>query len=178
MGNGNTSIRIRLQYWAYFRQEPLPKRVKPVPVQVMHRIVRVAMASCDEELMAASNMIIIAYFFLVQPGNYTSKTITPLTLKDVGLYCGGQHFGSLASSEHTIRSSNHPSLEFTTQKNVLQGKVITHVASTDLIVCPTAALVRRVIHLRRAGTGPDQLLASYCQCQWWGCVAPKDSFEA
>ena len=101
------------------------------------------MASRDEELMVISDMITIAYFFLLRPGEYTSsKTTTPFSLQDAGLYCGGQRFGALTSSEHAIRSSTNSSLEFTKQKNTVRSEVIAHGASTDPVVCPTAALVK------------------------------------
>ena len=176
---GDVDIRLRLQYRAYSKQDPPPRRVKPIPVQVIHRIARVAMASRNEELMAISDMITIAYFFLLRPGEYTSsRTTTPFSLQDVGLYCGGQRFEVLTSSIHAIRSSTNSSLEFTTQKNAVRGEVIAHGASTDPVVCPTAALVRRVLHLRHAGAAPNRLLAAYHNGRSWGCVTPSDISDA
>ena len=64
---------LQLQFRCYSRQDPPSSRVKPIPVQVLRRLNCVAAASRDPELKAVADMIIIAFFFLLRPGEYTGK---------------------------------------------------------------------------------------------------------
>ena len=68
---GKLDGRIQLQFRCYSRQDPLPSRVKPIPVQVLRRLACVAAASRDPELQVVADMIIIAFFFLLCQGEYT-----------------------------------------------------------------------------------------------------------
>ena len=68
---GKLDGRLQLQFCCYSRQDPPPSRVKPIPFQVLRRLACVAAASRDPELQAVSDMIIIAFFFLLCPGEYT-----------------------------------------------------------------------------------------------------------
>ena len=68
---GKIDGRLQLQFCCYFRQDPPPPRVKPLPVQVLRRLAYVAAASRDPELQAIPDMIIVAFFFLLCSGEYT-----------------------------------------------------------------------------------------------------------
>jgi hypothetical protein len=52
-------------------------------------------------------------------------------------------------------------LEFTTQKNGVCGKVIGLAPSGHPLLCPCRALARRIIHFRRFNISFDKLIASY-----------------
>ena len=64
--------RLQLHFRFYSRQDPPPSRVKPIPVQVLRRLACVAADSNDQELQAVADMIIISFFFLSRPRDYTS----------------------------------------------------------------------------------------------------------
>ena len=68
---GKSDGRMQLQFRCYSRQDPPPSQVNPIPVQVLRRLAYVAAASRDPELQAVADMIIIAFFFLLRPGEYT-----------------------------------------------------------------------------------------------------------
>ena len=68
---GKLDGRLQLQFRCYSQQDPLPSRVKPIPVQVLRRLACVAAASRDPELQAFADKIIIAFFFLIHSGEYT-----------------------------------------------------------------------------------------------------------
>ena len=68
---GKIDRRLQIQFRCYSRQDPPPSSVKPIPVQVLCQLACVAAASNDQELQAISDMIIIAFFFLLRPGEYT-----------------------------------------------------------------------------------------------------------
>ena len=45
--------------------------MKPVPIIVLQKVVAVALATNDAETQCIWDMIIVAYFFLLCPGEYT-----------------------------------------------------------------------------------------------------------
>ena len=79
------NVQIQLHFRCYSRQDPPPSRVKPIPVQVLRRFACIAAASKYPELQAISDMIIIAFFFLLRLGEYTGtkSDSSPFRLSDV-----------------------------------------------------------------------------------------------
>ena len=88
--------RLHLQFRCYSRQDPPPSRVKPIPVQFLRRLACVAAASRDPELQAVAYMIIIAFFFLLRPGEYTGtkSDSLPFRLSDVTFTVGRTVFNN------------------------------------------------------------------------------------
>ena len=82
---GNLDGRLHLQFRCYSRQDPPPSWLKPVPVQVLRRLACISAASRDPELQDIAEMIIIAFFFLLCPGEYTGtkSDSSPFQLSDV-----------------------------------------------------------------------------------------------
>ena len=82
---GKLDGRLQLQFRCYSRKDPPPSRVKPIPFQVLRRLACIAAASRDPELQAIADMIIIAFFFLLRPGEYTGtkSDSSPFRLSDV-----------------------------------------------------------------------------------------------
>ena len=60
--------RLQLLFHCYSHQNPPPYWVKLIPVQVLYQLACVAAASNDQELQAITDMIIIAFLFLLWPG--------------------------------------------------------------------------------------------------------------
>lgn len=54
---------LRRMFKAWKKEDPPPKRVKPVPVQVIRRIAFIAQHSNCEHQKAIADMIILAFFF-------------------------------------------------------------------------------------------------------------------
>ena len=65
MSQGELDIWLQLQYWCYSKQDTPPNRVMPTPLQVLRHILSIATASGGPLLMTESNIIIVAYFFLL-----------------------------------------------------------------------------------------------------------------
>ena len=107
-------------------------------------------------------MIILAFFFLLRPGEYTAtkSNSTPFRLCDVTLSVGRMVF-SLDSSETDLLSATFAILTFTTQKNGVQGEKIGQVASRDPLLCPKDALVCRVLHLKKEGADPTTPISKF-----------------
>jgi len=62
---------------SFTKKDPPPHRVKPIPIAVLRIVSATASASqCPSIQQATANMIILAFFFLLQPGEYTAKATT------------------------------------------------------------------------------------------------------
>jgi hypothetical protein len=69
-------------------------------------------------MMAVSDMVILAFFFLLRPGEYTgtSSNTTPFSLRDIQLFLGRVRVPLLTCSVPTLEATTFGTLEFTTQK--------------------------------------------------------------
>jgi len=106
-------------------------------------------------------MIIIAFFFLLRPGEYTdapSDTV-PFTLGNVQLFIGPRRLDLNTTPIAELSQARFASLTFGDQKNGVRGEVIGLARSGDPYVCPVLAIVRRVIHLRTHSAPLDTPLA-------------------
>ena len=147
-----TDFRIARMLAAWKKQDPPANRVKPIPVAVVRHVAAVAarLPPGNEKLCAAADMIIIAFFFLLRPGEYTdSKSdTTPFTLGDVQLFVGPRRLNLATASDAELQLARAVSLTFTTQKNGVENEVIKLGLSRDPRVCAVKAVTRRVCHLR------------------------------
>ena len=93
---GNIDFRLRRQFTGYKRQDPPPDRVKPIPVQIIRHLLAIAHSMANDGNQAVADMITLAYFFLLCPGEYTTTTDNrPFYLEDIELWIGQQRFSSL-----------------------------------------------------------------------------------
>ena len=106
-------------------------------------------------------MIIIAFFFLLHPGEYTGtkSDSSPFRLSDVTFSVGRTVFDTSTATNNDLAAAIFVILTFTTQKNGVRGEKIGHGATGDPLLCPKEALRRRVMHLRQHDTPADTPLA-------------------
>ena len=121
---GQLDFRLARQLRYYEKQDPPPSRVKPVPVTVLLWILHAATLSEHTSTPAIADMIALAFFFLLRPGEYTAtpSETTPFRLSDVRLSTGGTYIDIFTAPITTIASATFVSLTFTTQKNGVRGK--------------------------------------------------------
>jgi len=150
---------------AYSKEDPPPNRVKPVPVQVLRNIMFIAKNSDDPALVMEADMIAMAFFFLLRPGEYTAtkSESTPFELKDVQLWLGCVRLNLETATDAEILASTFGALTFDKQKNSVRGEVIGHARSGDQDLCPVRCIARRVVHLRRNHAAPNTPLATAFQ---------------
>jgi hypothetical protein len=148
---GKVDYRLNRMLRSFTKQDPPPNRVKPVPVQVLRHIARAAVLCQDSTQLATADMIILAFFFLLRPGEYTANQsdTSPFHLQDVQFFIGETRVSPLDAPLAQIAQATFATLTFTTQKNGVCGEVIGHARSGDLYLCPVLALIRRVTHLRQ-----------------------------
>ena len=147
----------------YAKADDPPHRVKPIPVPILRHVMAQALNAGDPFPMACADMICLAFFFLLRPGEYTG-TVTasqPFQLRDVRFFIGQLALSTLTAPPEHLLTATFVSLEFSTQKNGVRGEVIGLGRSGDPNFCPVLAAARRVIHLRQSAAPATQPLASF-----------------
>jgi hypothetical protein len=110
--HGGVDFRIQRQIKGYKKDDAPPRRVKSVPIIIV--IFITAQASGDtrsEEEMVIADMIAIAFFFLLRPGEYTGTVSDDMAFKlqDVSLYVQGRELDLFVDLEAEIKSSTSAS---------------------------------------------------------------------
>lgn len=160
---GETDFRLRRMFQGYSKADTPPTRVKPVPVPILQHVMAQAILAADPVNLALADMICLAFFFLLRPGEYTGTVseTQPFHLADVRFRLGNLPLSTSTASQDQLLTATFVTLEFTTQKNSVRGEVIGLGRSGDPNFCPVRAAARRVLHLRTHGAAPTQPLASY-----------------
>jgi hypothetical protein len=130
---------------------------------VIHHAVGLARIHGTIEPLAVVNMLILAFFFLCRPGEYTAPTSdnAPFRLCDVTFYVGQRRVLAVTATEDDLARATFVSLTFTTQKNCVRGEVIGLGLSGDPFVCPVIAVASRVRHLRQHNAPKTTPLCTY-----------------
>lgn len=150
--SGVRDSRLTRQYKGMSNQDPAPNRVKPLPIQIVHHAHSLVTHSNDVLDHATIDMIWIALFFLLRPGEYCkANDNNPLLLEHVTLLLGSRRLNLLTAPAEDLLRATHSSLTFDDQKNRERGEVIGHGRSGHSIACPTRSLARRVLYLRQHG---------------------------
>lgn len=176
--DSSNTIDFRLQRMiaAWKKEDPPPHRVKPVPIKVINNIAFIADHSTDPHTRAIADMIIIAFFFLLRPGEYTStpSDTQPFKFKDLQLLFGGNRLNIATAPDTVLKAATFATLTFDLQKNGVRGEVVGHGLSGHPTVCPVKALARRAIHLRQHHAPPITPIASFHHNNTWMPVTPAD----
>jgi hypothetical protein len=161
---GEIDFRITRQFKCYKKEDGPPSRVKPVPIIIILFILHQAYnGEATEDRRAVADMVTIAFYFLLRPGEYTGTTSydTPFRLQDVKLHIDDRLLYLFNAPIADLHAATTVSLTFTTQKNGTKGEIITHGLSTDPLACPVKSVVRCIIHLRNYKPSKSTPLASY-----------------
>lgn len=160
--------RLQRMLKTYSKLDPPPNRVKPVPVQVLRHISAIALASNRPFLIGVADMITIAFFFLLRPGEYTDSTsdTTPFQFADVQLFLGEQRLDLSTAPPASISAATFATLTFTDQKNGVRGEVIGLARSGCPTLCPVISIIRRILHLRLHNASPSCPLARVYTTRW------------
>jgi hypothetical protein len=160
---GDIDFRIQRQIRAYKREDSPPKREKPMPIFIILYILAQAYCIvCHDDTHAIVDMVTIAFFFLVRPGEYTGTTSddTPFRLQDVHLYIGIRRLNTMLCTDAEINGATSVSYTFTTQKNGIRNEKIIYGLSGTSLCCPVRATCRRIKYLRRNGAKRNVPIAS------------------
>ena len=131
--------------------------------------------SNDQELQAVTDMIIIAFLFLLRPGEYTFKKSdsSPFRLSDVTFSVGRTVLNTSTATDNELAAATFVILVFNTHKNGVQSEKIGHGTTGDPLLRPKEALRRHVAHLRQYGAPADTPLARFMKPRGrWTNVTP------
>jgi hypothetical protein len=161
--SGSIDFRLQCQLHGYTRADPPPDRVKPIPISVIIHAANAAAIVGTADHIAVANMLTIAFFFLMRPGEYTStpSDTTPFTLADVQLFIGRHRLNIFLDSEADLLASTFCLYTFTDQKNGVRGEVIGLGRSGSPLACPVLSTVQRILHLRQHHASPSTPLSTY-----------------
>lgn len=152
--------RLTNLYKGYKNEDPAPKRVKPMPMQIMHHADRHA-ALADSFQSATIDMGWIAIFYLLRPGEYCkSDDNKPLKFRDVTLSIGSRRLNLVTCPLPDLDRATNSSLTFDDQKNRERGEVIAQARSGHSRACPTKAIARRIKYLRQNNASLDTPLCT------------------
>ena len=101
------------------------------------------------ERESIANMICIAFFYCMRPGEYTGTTTDEqaFALEDITLYIGARRLDNESCTDLELEAATQTMYCFTKQKNQHKGDVIAHPASGDMLCCPVKAMVRQFLLL-------------------------------
>jgi hypothetical protein len=153
--------------------------LKPVPIIIIFIAAQAFWDTHSEEEMVISDMITIAFFFLLRPGEYTGMVLNDAAFKlqDVGLYIQGRKLHLFTAAKPEITSATSASYTFTMQKNGNRNKKLVQGLGGDPWCCPVKATVRRVLLHQRNKESLRIPLASFYRGNRRTLVKSKDVTE-
>ena len=155
---GVVDMRLTTLYQAWKKSDEPPTRVKPLPMGIVRGAALLAHAAATPIALAAADCLILAFYFLLRPGEYagTPKTVSDdlFRFQDVGLWVGGRKLSLADCPLADLQAATFATLTFTTQKNGIRGETIGHSRSGHPTLCPVLCLVSRVLYLRTHDAAP------------------------
>lgn len=159
---GDQDYRISSQLRGYRKTDAPPVRVKPAPISLVIAALVFAHQECPTpERKAVANMMCIAFFFCLRPGEYTGTTTDDqaFALEDVAVFLGARRLNNALSSDAEIEAATAVHLVFTTQKNGDKNEAVAHARSNDPLCCPVTSVTRQLLlhrqEFRRRGVPYD-----------------------
>jgi hypothetical protein len=154
--------RLLRQLKGYAKADAPPARVKPLPLPILHQAFSSAQSSEDETALAAADMMWLAFFFLLCPGEYTmpAEDSHPFRLCDVRFWLHSAPVDVATCPPLTLLSCTFVSFTFSTQKNGIRGESIGHGHTQSPTACPVRAAARRVLYLRSINAPPTSFLCA------------------
>jgi len=167
--SGKLDIRLSRQLSAYKKADPPPTRVKPIPFPIIAQTAQLAYTAQTAHGLAIADMLLLVFFFLLRPGEYTHTTnpdAAPFRLQDSHLLINDCQLNNITCTEEDLLAVNYIALEFTTQKNGVRGELVGLGWSGHPIWCPVKALINRIRHLRSHNAPRTTPLYSYYDTEW------------
>lgn len=130
-------------------------------------------------LSATGDCLVLAFYFLLRPGEYSGAPRTTaddlFRIQDVGVWIGHRRLDPCRCPTPDLLAATFVTVTFTSQKNGVRGETLGHGRSGHPSLCPVHALTRRLMHLRVAGAAPTTPLNAYrLPPETWQFVLPSD----
>jgi hypothetical protein len=167
--SGKLDLRLARQLTSYKKVDPSPTRVKPIPFPIIAHTAHIAYLSNTAKGHTIADMLILGFFLLLRPGEYTYTTnpeAAPFCLQDTHILINDRRLNHLQCTEQELLAVNYIALEFTSQKNGVRGELVGLGRSGHPTWCPVKALTNRIRHLRTVHAQPTTPLYSYYDTMW------------
>ena len=170
------------------RSDPLPRPQLAVPVKLVREASLIALAHDDPKHIALTDLMVIAFYYLLRSGEYTkpkfvvvngkrrkaSRTIQ-FRLQDVGFFNNTVAIDKSKATLNELMNATSVTLRIGNQKNGKMGQCIHHEALKNVTVGPTQALARRVHHILSSGGSGETLLCEFkLKSGDWDCIESSD----
>jgi hypothetical protein len=145
---GRLDFRLARQQAGY-RKTDTPRPKKPeIPKAALVQIQHWARNGPREAALA--DLIWLAFFFLLCPGEYvwTNSNPHPFTLADVSFKIAVTVYSAATIPLELLDRASYVGLLFTEQKNGIKNETIGLTRTRDILLCPVCVMIRRVRHLR------------------------------
>jgi hypothetical protein len=146
---------------------------------VLHKAHALAEASLQvlSRLFAAGDCLILAFYFLLRPGEYSGAPRTTaddlFRFQDVAIWIGQRRLEPLTCPSDDMLAATFVTVTFISQKNGVRGETLGHGRSGHPSLCPVAALTRRLLHLRLTTLTPINAFRLLSVARWH-FVLPAD----
>lgn len=160
-GRIDTRVSGIIAHWK--QQDPPPDRVRAVPLIIIIRAVEMCYAANDVTYSCLGDMILIGFFFVCRPGEYTAGTDScrPFRFGDAQLFQGPLKLDLATATFDAMLQASFASLMFTNQKNAVPGETIGIGRSGHALACAIPPIARRLEYLRTNGAAPDTPLCAH-----------------
>ena len=161
--HGQIDRELKLLSTAHSKDDPPPDKVKPVPIQLLAHALQALTHSARPEAPVIANMLVMGYFFLLRPGEYTycSQHNFPFRLQDVTFVTPKGQLNAATAPVTDLRQASRVLLYLDNQKNGVRGQSITHGDTPDRALSPLQAVLRQVLYLREHRATADTPLHTY-----------------
>lgn len=163
VGPRRVEYRLHQLLEGWKRVDPPPKRVRPVPLSLIRHVVT---SASDDTSRTIGDMCIIGFFFLCRPGEHvecrdSDSLSDPFRLTDVEFHVGSARLRAHHAPMDALEAARAVTLVFSHQKNGVRGEGILHGRSSDPVICPVLALLRRVRHLKQHNAPSNTPIYTY-----------------
>lgn len=169
LGNLDPYLQPSGKLTAYKKEDPPLTRVKPIPFPIIAHTTHLCYISHTSKSHCIANMLILGFFFLLWPGEYT-HTSNPeaalFWLTDTHILINDCCLNHLLCSKEELLAITYIALEFTTHKNGVQGELLGLGRSGHPTWCPVKALLNQIRHLHTFKASPTTPLYSYFDMIW------------
>ncbi len=125
--SGKLDLQLSRQLSAYKKQDPPPTSVKPILFLIIAYTADFCCCANTPRSHTIANMLLLGFFFLLRPGEYAytdNANAAPFCICDTHLMINNRRLHPYTSTKHELLQVNYIALEFTTQKNGVQGKLV------------------------------------------------------
>ena len=162
---GKLDFRLTSLFRSWSRADSPSSRVKPMPQSLLAQGVTLAQQERTPAALAAAEVLILGFFFLLRPGEYlgypddTSDSL--FRLRDMTFWAGSRSLDHIHCPVADLHAATFVTLTFTRQKNGVYNETIGHGRSGHPFLCPVLSLVARVVAIRAFQAPPSTPVNAY-----------------